>query len=107
MGSTRALTDSSGSVVEQINYDSFGNGTGSSLTRYGYTGRELDADTGLYCVLYACGGECIFPYSQLKLALDASLVTHFFPVAFKRKLDQAVYDLRERKPRGRPHLRVA
>jgi RHS repeat-associated protein len=47
LGSTRALTDSSGNVVESIDYDSFGNGA-SSLTRYGYTGREWDADAGLY-----------------------------------------------------------
>jgi RHS repeat-associated protein len=47
LGSTRALTDSSGSVVENVNYDSFGNGV-SSLTRYGYTGREWDGDANLY-----------------------------------------------------------
>ena len=47
LGSTRALTDASGNVVERTDYDSFGNGAGSLLTRYGYTGRELDADTGL------------------------------------------------------------
>lgn len=47
LGSTRALTDASGNVVESINYDSFGNGA-SSLTRYGYTGREWDADANLY-----------------------------------------------------------
>jgi RHS repeat-associated protein len=47
LGSTRALTDGSGNVVESINYDSFGNGA-SSLTRYGYTGREWDADSNLY-----------------------------------------------------------
>lgn len=43
LGSTRALTDSTGNVVEQEQYDSFGDGTGSSLTRYGYTGRERNA----------------------------------------------------------------
>jgi RHS repeat-associated protein len=47
LGSTRALTDSSGNVVESINYDSFGQGA-SSLTRYGYTGREWDAEANLY-----------------------------------------------------------
>jgi RHS repeat-associated protein len=47
LNSTRALTDSNGSVVESISYDSFGNGS-SSLTRYGYTGREWDADSNLY-----------------------------------------------------------
>lgn len=48
LGSTWALTDSLGNMVEQVNYDSFGDGAGSALTRYGYTGRERDADTGLY-----------------------------------------------------------
>jgi len=48
LGSTHALTDTNGNVVEQEQYDSFGDGAGSSLTRYGYTGRERDADTGLY-----------------------------------------------------------
>lgn len=47
LGSTRALTDASGAVVERLDYDSFGDGAGSAVTRYGYTGRELDADTGL------------------------------------------------------------
>jgi RHS repeat-associated protein len=35
-------------MVEGIGYDSFGNSTGSLLTRYTYTGREFDSDTGLY-----------------------------------------------------------
>ena len=47
LGSTRALTDAAGNVVEQADYDTFGAGAGSALTRYGYTGREFDADTGL------------------------------------------------------------
>jgi RHS repeat-associated protein len=47
LGSTRALTDTSGNVVESISYDSFGNGA-STLSRYGYTGREWDADANLY-----------------------------------------------------------
>jgi RHS repeat-associated protein len=48
LGSTRELTDEQGNVSERIEYDSFGNGEGSSLTRYGYTSREWDAETGLY-----------------------------------------------------------
>jgi len=48
LGSTIALTDDGGNVVEGIGYDSFGNSTGSELTRYTYTGREFDSDTGLY-----------------------------------------------------------
>jgi RHS repeat-associated protein len=47
LGSTSALTDGSGNVVEQISYDSFGNHLASSQTRYTYTGRERDPDTGL------------------------------------------------------------
>jgi RHS repeat-associated protein len=48
LGTTRALTDASGNVTSTLNYDSFGNVTsGSASTRYTYTGRELDADTGL------------------------------------------------------------
>jgi len=49
LGSTTALTNSLGVVVSQINYDSFGNPSASAnLTRYTYTGREFDSDTGLY-----------------------------------------------------------
>lgn len=47
LGSTTALTDASGNVSTQMSYDGYGNSTSNSLTRYGYTGRELDADTGL------------------------------------------------------------
>jgi RHS repeat-associated protein len=35
-------------VVEQITYDAFANSSGSAYTRYTYTGREFDTDTGLY-----------------------------------------------------------
>ena len=45
LGSTSALTDVGGNVVEQTSYDSFGNSSGSTRTRYGYTGRERDPDT--------------------------------------------------------------
>lgn len=48
LGSTTALTDASGTVVAQAGYDAFGNSTSSLPTRYGYAGRELDSDTGLY-----------------------------------------------------------
>jgi RHS repeat-associated protein len=47
LGSTAALADSSANVLEISNYDSFGNSTGSALTRYTYTGRERDPDTGM------------------------------------------------------------
>ena len=47
LGSTRALTNASGAIVESAAYDSFGNATAALSTRYGYTGRELDSDTGL------------------------------------------------------------
>jgi RHS repeat-associated protein len=48
LGSAAALTDGSGNIVEQDSYDSFGNSSGSTRTRYGYTGRERDSETGLY-----------------------------------------------------------
>ncbi|MBI3653780.1 MAG: hypothetical protein HY231_22330, partial [Acidobacteria bacterium] len=47
LGSTTALTDASGGVVERQQYEPFGASSGSSLTRYGYTGRERDEATGL------------------------------------------------------------
>jgi len=48
LSSTTALTDSSGGVTERIQYEAFGDSPGSSLTRYGYSGRERDELTGLY-----------------------------------------------------------
>jgi RHS repeat-associated protein len=47
LGSTTALTDSKGALVERQNYDAYGNSAGSNRTRYGFTGRELDSLTGL------------------------------------------------------------
>jgi RHS repeat-associated protein len=47
LGSNVGLTDSSANLVEQLTYDSFGNHTASGRTRYTYTGRERDVDTGL------------------------------------------------------------
>ena len=47
LGSTAGLSDINGNTLEQQNYDSFGNGGGSGRTRYGYTGRERDPDTGM------------------------------------------------------------
>src|SRR5882724_995007 len=48
LGTTRALTDSSGNVTTSLTYDSFGNPSGgSSSTRFTYTGREFDSDTSL------------------------------------------------------------
>jgi RHS repeat-associated protein len=45
--SNAALTDANGSIVEQLSYDSFGNSGGSGRTRYDYTGRERDPNSGL------------------------------------------------------------
>jgi RHS repeat-associated protein len=46
------LLDNSGNVVNQITYDAFGNITLETHPelnfRFGYTGRELDSETGLY-----------------------------------------------------------
>jgi RHS repeat-associated protein len=47
LGSTAGMTDASGILVDTDSYDSFGNSTGSARTRYGYTGRERDPDSGL------------------------------------------------------------
>jgi RHS repeat-associated protein len=47
LGSTGALTDASGNVVERSRYGPFGSGAGSQLTRYGFTGWETDSRTGL------------------------------------------------------------
>ena len=47
LGSTTALTDSKGALVERETYDAYGNSIGSMRTRYGYTGRERDSLTGL------------------------------------------------------------
>jgi RHS repeat-associated protein len=48
LGSTSALTNGGGQAVERFQYEAFGAGTGSALTRYGYTGREFDSATNLY-----------------------------------------------------------
>lgn len=47
LASTSALTDGFGNVLERMQYEAFGESAGSALTRYGYTGRERDAATGL------------------------------------------------------------
>ncbi len=47
LGSTMAMTDAMGAVIERQQYEPFGASAGSGLTRYGYTGRELDSATGL------------------------------------------------------------
>jgi RHS repeat-associated protein len=47
LGSTTALTNASGAVTSSATYDGYGRQTGTVATRYGYTGRELDPDTGL------------------------------------------------------------
>ena len=48
LGTTRSLTDASGNVTSSLGYDSFGNVmSGLASTRYTYTGREIDSDSGL------------------------------------------------------------
>src|SRR5207237_9555341 len=39
LGSTSALTNDKGHVVDEVTYDAFGNGSGSKETRYDYTDR--------------------------------------------------------------------
>ena len=49
-GSITDLVDATGAVLNHFVYDSFGNRTASTAAdfRFGYTGRELDTETGLY-----------------------------------------------------------
>lgn len=51
-GTVRDLLDDSGALVNHVTYDSFGNMTGQTAPgeaiRYGFTGREYDAESGLY-----------------------------------------------------------
>lgn len=47
LGSTAALIDTAGGVVERSQYEPFGKSTGGPLTRYSFTGRERDAQSGL------------------------------------------------------------
>ncbi|MFL6230732.1 MAG: DUF6765 family protein [Pyrinomonadaceae bacterium] len=47
-GSTRLLLDERARITDRLDYDSFGDGAGSPVTRYAYTGRERDEQTGLY-----------------------------------------------------------
>jgi RHS repeat-associated protein len=48
LGTTRYLTDASGSISSSVSYDSFGNVNGSSApTSYTFTGREQEAESGL------------------------------------------------------------
>jgi RHS repeat-associated protein len=51
LGSTRALTDASGSVTDTYNYNAFGSiysQTGSTTNFYRFAGQQSDALTGLY-----------------------------------------------------------
>jgi YD repeat-containing protein len=52
LGTTRDLVDEAGHVLNHVQYDSFGNVVSESdpanSTRYLFTGREFDPETGLY-----------------------------------------------------------
>ncbi|MEG3928320.1 RHS repeat-associated core domain-containing protein, partial [Microcoleus sp. T3_D1] len=52
LGTVADWVDNSGSVADRVRYDSFGGVVSQSNSaagsRYGFTGRELDAETGLY-----------------------------------------------------------
>ncbi|MGH9958780.1 MAG: hypothetical protein ACREBC_16885 [Pyrinomonadaceae bacterium] len=48
LDTTRGLTDTTGTITSSLGYDSFGNlTTGSPVTHYTYTGREIDSDLSL------------------------------------------------------------
>jgi RHS repeat-associated protein len=52
LGTVRDIADASGTLINHIEYDSFGNVIGESNPaagdRFKFTGRELDSETGLY-----------------------------------------------------------
>ncbi|WP_422925495.1 putative Ig domain-containing protein [Singulisphaera sp. PoT] len=52
LGTVRDLTDDTGQVIDHIDYDAYGQVTGETNPsvgdRFRYTGREYDAETGLY-----------------------------------------------------------
>jgi RHS repeat-associated protein len=51
LGSITSLTDASGRLVQTYAFDSFGNqieSSGTTTNSFQYTGREFDAETGLY-----------------------------------------------------------
>jgi RHS repeat-associated protein len=48
LGSTSVLTDSTGNIVERGQYEAFGASIAATVTRYSYTGREVDPITGLF-----------------------------------------------------------
>lgn len=47
LGTTIALISSGGATVESIRYEAFGKNSDAIVSRYGFTGREHDATTGL------------------------------------------------------------
>jgi RHS repeat-associated protein len=47
IGSTIGLANDAGVLMERLQYSVYGTSVGSSLTRYGFTGREVDISTGL------------------------------------------------------------
>jgi RHS repeat-associated protein len=53
IGSTRALTDSTGAVVQRYQYDSYDNlaqSSGSATNPFQFAGQYLDSESGLYCM---------------------------------------------------------
>ena len=79
LGSTAGLTDATGNLVEQISYDSFGNSTGSSLTRYTYSGRVFDADTGLYYYRVQTKPQIYKDHTDLKSVQIRLVRVHLWP----------------------------
>ena len=49
LGSITAVSDTTGTMVQENIYDAFGNlQAGNNVSQYAFTGREYDAETGLY-----------------------------------------------------------
>ncbi|MDX6444755.1 MAG: hypothetical protein QOH71_1829 [Blastocatellia bacterium] len=96
LGSTAALTDVSGNILEQPVYDAFGNGSGNSRTRYGYTGRERDTDTGMLYYRARFYDPSIGRFlSEDPLQLDAGInfyaYVHNDPLKYKDPLGLTVW----------------
>ena len=85
LGSTMALTDSSGSVVNTYEYDVFGairSSTGSQANEFKFTGEQVDASTGLQYLRARYYDEAIgrFP-SKDPMATTPAWTEHWFAYA--------------------------
>ena len=81
LGSTRLLTDGSGSVTASFSYDAYGNltgSTGTATTPFMYAGAYLDALTGLYYLQ----ARYYSPLTGQFLSLDPAVSETLSPYAY-------------------------